>query len=111
MAGSRAPPGTTSSPAGESIGRTRWGVSGTGMQPPMRAHRSALPAAAPVLLVGAIYVLTLCHIEKRGFWIADNANKFLQLQAIVASGYSRWSIPWPGKSVDPEFAYNPLPYA
>jgi hypothetical protein len=76
-----------------------------------RALRTALPAAAPILAVAAVYVLTLCLIEKRGFWVVDNAEKYLQLRAIATSGYRQWSIPWPGKSIDPGFAYNPLPYA
>ena len=76
-----------------------------------RALRTALPAAAPILAVAAVYLITLGCIEKRGFWVVDNAEKFLQLRAIAASGFTQWSIPWPGKSIDPGFDYNPLPYA
>ena len=47
----------------------------------------------------------LAHV---GFWINDNGLKFVQLQAIEASGYRDYSIPWPGQSIDPEFRLNPL---
>ena len=62
-----------------------------------------------VALVAVVYLITLAQLEHRGFWISDNASKFLQLQAIVASGYTQYSIPWSGAAVDPQFAYNPLP--
>jgi hypothetical protein len=65
--------------------------------------------AGSVLLVAAIYVLTLCLLETRGFWIVDNANKFLQMQAILESGYRDYSLPWPGQDLDPDFEFNPLP--
>lgn len=61
-----------------------------------------------VALVGAIYVLTLCVLERRGFWCIDNANKFLQVQAITKSNYSDYSIPWSGRTIDPDFEYKPL---
>ena len=62
-----------------------------------------------LFFVTVVYLLTLCVIEGRGFWITDNDNKFLQLKAIINSNYSEYSIPWPGKTVDPDFEYNPLP--
>jgi hypothetical protein len=65
-------------------------------------------AFCSVALVGAIYVLTLCVLERQGFWCIDNANKFLQVQAITKSNYSDYSIPWPGRTIDPDFEYNPL---
>ena len=63
-----------------------------------------------IILIAVIYLITLGFLEKRGFWIADNANKFIQLQAILNSNYSGYSIPWPGSAVDPDFEYNPLPH-
>ena len=63
-----------------------------------------------LLAVSVCYGVALCVLEKRGFWITDNANKFLQVQALANSGYTDFSIPWPGQTVDPDFAYNPLPY-
>jgi hypothetical protein len=70
-----------------------------------------LPAriSASVLVVGVVYLVTLFAIEREGFWITDNANKFLQLQAIVDSGYTDYSIPWLGMGLDPEMKLNPLP--
>ena len=63
-----------------------------------------------LLAIAVCYVATLCVLEKRGFWITDNANKFLQVQALANSRYTDFSIPWPGQVVDPDFVYNPLPY-
>ena len=63
-----------------------------------------------LLAVSVCYVAALCVLEKRGFWITDNANKFLQVQALANSRYTDFSIPWPGQIVDPDFIYNPLPY-
>jgi len=62
-----------------------------------------------IALVALIYLLTLLALEKRAFWITDNANKFLQVRALLASSYTDYSIPWPGAGIDPEFRYNPLP--
>ena len=63
-----------------------------------------------VILVAVVYVLSICLLPKQGFWNVDNANKFLQVKAIMNSNYSDYSIPWPGKTIDPDFSYNPLPY-
>ncbi len=63
-----------------------------------------------LLAISVCYVAALCVLEKRGFWITDNANKFLQVQALANSRYTDFSIPWPGQVVDPDFVYNPLPY-
>ena len=63
-----------------------------------------------LVAVAICYGAALCILEKRGFWITDNANKFLQVQALANSRYTDFSIPWPGQVVDPAFAYNPLPY-
>ena len=66
-------------------------------------------AFASIALVAAVYLLTLVSIEERGFWTTDNANKFLQLQALVASDYADAAISWPGRGVDPDLTLNPLP--
>ena len=63
-----------------------------------------------IILIAVVYLISLGLLEKRGFWNVDNANKFIQLQAIVNSNYSDYSIPWPGSAVDPDFEYNPLPH-
>jgi len=63
-----------------------------------------------LLAIAACFFAALCVLEKRGFWITDNANKFLQVQALANSRYTDFSIPWPGQIVDPDFVYNPLPY-
>ncbi|MFC1541862.1 hypothetical protein ACFL50_05370 [Candidatus Latescibacterota bacterium] len=62
-----------------------------------------------ILFVAAVYLITLGVLDKNGFWISDNENKFIQLTSIAESNYSDFSISWPGESVDPGFEYNPLP--
>ena len=66
-------------------------------------------AIGSVALIAAIYLITLVLIQERAFWITDNANKFLQVEALLASGYTDYAIPWPGAGIDPDFRYNPLP--
>ncbi len=71
------------------------------------------PARSPwgmVFLAALVYLATLSVSEKQGFWVIDNSNKFLQLQAIVESGYADYSIPWDGTEVDPELVSNPMPH-
>lgn len=63
-----------------------------------------------IILVAVVYLIGLAILQKQGFWNVDNANKFLQLRAIVDSGYKDYSIPWPGAKIDPDFEYNPVPY-
>ncbi|MGB8656280.1 MAG: hypothetical protein WCE90_00665 [Candidatus Zixiibacteriota bacterium] len=74
----------------------------------LKNHRYANITWA-VLLVGAIYVISLTFHGKNGFWNVDDANKFIQLKGILASHYSDYSIHWPGSTLDPDFEYNPLP--
>lgn len=61
-----------------------------------------------LLLVAAVYLSTIL-LQPHGFWIVDNANKFLQVQTILNSNFSDFSLPWNGHSIDPEFRFNPLP--
>lgn len=76
----------------------------------MRRFHPGRSVLCSLLAVSVCYGAALCVLEKRGFWITDNANKFLQVQALANSGYTDFSIPWPGQIVDPDFVYNPLPY-
>jgi hypothetical protein len=63
-----------------------------------------------IILIAVVYLIGLALLQKQGFWNVDNANKFLQLRAIVDSGYKDYSIPWPGARIDPDFEYNPIPH-
>ncbi len=67
------------------------------------------PGAVSLAIVASLYLLTLFVVEGRGFWAVDNANKFIQTRALVQSGYTEWSLPWEGRAIDPDFAFNPLP--
>ena len=69
----------------------------------------SLPVSSLVFLA-VVYVITLFALETKGLWTTDNANKFIQVQAILKSDFASLAIPWPGASIDPGFAYNPLPY-
>ena len=66
--------------------------------------------AGPLALVGLLYLLTLVSADPRGLWTTDNAAKFLQVEAILSSGFTSFALPWPGRFLDPDFAFNPLPY-
>ena len=70
------------------------------------ATDSALPSIG---VVAVVYILTLAGLEGDGLWQVDNANKLLQVQAILHSGGEEFSLPWPGKTYDPAIEYNPIP--
>ena len=64
---------------------------------------------ATIVLVALVYIALLGFMEHRGFWIVDNANKFIQMHSIIESGYRGYDIHWPGQDIDPAFEFNPLP--
>ena len=66
--------------------------------------------AGPIALVGLLYLLTLVGFERDGLWTSDNAAKFLQVQALLKSDFDSFAIPWPGRGLDPDFVYNPMPF-
>ncbi len=63
----------------------------------------------PILVVLGVYLGTLAWNDPGGFWTVDQGGKFLQVQALLRSGYRDFAIPWAGVEVDPLFEYNPLP--
>ncbi len=65
-------------------------------------------ALAAFALVAGVYVATLAYMPKDGFWIVDNGCKFVQMESILSSDYTDYSIDWPGAKIDPEFKYSPL---
>lgn len=69
--------------------------------------RSAAPAA--LLLAAGLYLASLVWLPGDGLWIIDNGNKLIQVEALLASGHRDYSIPWPGRAIDPHFELNPLP--
>lgn len=75
---------------------------------PQRFHPSR-SVLLSIVIVGAIYVTTLLILPAKGLWVVDNADKFLQMKAIIASGYSDYSTPWQGHAIDPDFKYRPIP--
>jgi hypothetical protein len=68
-----------------------------------------LPFAAPIAAVALVYAATLVILPPGGLWVVDNGNKRIQVEALLASGFRDFSLPWPGRELDPELAFNPLP--
>jgi len=66
-------------------------------------------AALSLVLVGCVYLGSLATLDLRSFWVGDNAVKFLQVEALLASDDCDFSLPWRGRDFDPEYRYNPLP--
>ncbi len=60
-------------------------------------------------MVSLVYVASLATQETQAFWTTDNANKFLQMESIVASQHRDYAIAWPGVAIDPGYRFNPLP--
>lgn len=65
--------------------------------------------AAPLAAVALVYAATWALLPAGGLWTVDNGNKYLQTQALLASGFRDFSLPWPGRGLDPELAFDPLP--
>lgn len=54
------------------------------------------------------YGCSFLSVDHAGFWINDNAVKFIQMRAILDSNFTEYSIPYHGREVDPELAFVPL---
>ena len=67
--------------------------------------------SGPIAAVALVYAATLAMLPPGGLWIVDNGNKRIQVEALLASGFRDFSLPWPGRDLDPELAFNPLPNA
>ena len=65
--------------------------------------------AGPIVAVALVYAATLALLPPGGLWIVDNGNKRIQVEALLASGFRDFSLPWRGGDLDPELAFNPLP--
>jgi hypothetical protein len=65
---------------------------------------SRLRFSAPVAAVAFVYAATLAMLPSGGLWIIDNGNKRIQVEALLASGFRDFSLPWPGRELDPELA-------
>ncbi len=59
-------------------------------------------------LVVAVYVASSLLMPADGLWMVDNENRFLQVEALADSGFTRYGIPWNGSALDPGFTMNPL---
>lgn len=63
------------------------------------------------LLTGAvvlIYVVTSLCLSPGGTWINDNGLKRIQVKSVVASGYTRYDLPWTGRDLDPDGRFAPV---
>ncbi len=63
-----------------------------------------------LVVIAAVYLLTLAMIDRRGFWVLDNSSKYIQMRSIEESGYRNYWIPIPGRGMDPELRLNPAPF-
>ncbi|HVP58739.1 MAG TPA: hypothetical protein VMU02_11620, partial [bacterium] len=61
-----------------------------------------------LILVSAVYLVTLALLPLHGIWINDNGNRLILLQGIIASNYRDYSIPWAGSAVDPSLSHAPI---
>lgn len=79
--------------------------------PPALTRGRVVPSSAllSIAAIFVVYLATFLILPRDGFWINDNGCKFIQLQALVETGYTDSSIPWPGQALDPSFSCNPLP--
>ncbi len=80
------------------------------MSSPARRGGSSRGLLLPLLLLVIVYLVTLGLVDRRGFWVLDNAAKFIQMEAILASGFHDYSIPIPGREFDPGLNLNPIPF-
>ena len=64
---------------------------------------------APIAAVALVYAATLALLPAGGLWIVDNGAKRIQVEALAANGFRDFSLTWPGRVLDPELAFNPLP--
>ncbi|MFC1551015.1 hypothetical protein ACFL6P_00480 [Candidatus Latescibacterota bacterium] len=69
----------------------------------------AKSAFLSIAFVAAVYIITITAIDTPGFWITDNANKFIQMESITKSNFTDYSLSWPGQRIDPDFEYNSVP--
>ena len=76
--------------------------------PPENPRISGLTPLLLILPV-LVYLAALFVLPAEGFWINDNGCKFIQAQALERNGFRDFSIPWPGRELDAELRYNPLP--
>jgi hypothetical protein len=69
---------------------------------------AAWSGGAVLVGVFVIYLVTSFTLRQDGFWINDNALKSIQVDGILRSGFSSYSLDWPGRSLDPDFRYRPI---
>ncbi len=86
----------------------------SGAEDPAKHRKSVssklISPGSAIILVAAVYLVTLGFLQLHGIWINDNGNRLILLQNIIASDYSDYSIAWPGRAIDPTFDYAPISY-
>lgn len=71
-------------------------------------HRRLTHVWISLILVAAVYLITLAMLERDAVWVADNGNKLIQLKGILRSGYRDYSIELKGSEIDPGLQYSPI---
>lgn len=67
---------------------------------------SGVLAAACVL---AVYLVVFYVMPKHVFWSPDEGGRFIELRSIGWDGGLAYSIPYPGRHLDPEYRFYPTP--
>lgn len=62
------------------------------------------------MVVAAVYLVCLAILPLDGIWINDVGSRVILVNSIIGSGYSDFSIRWPGVAVDPTFDYPAIAY-
>jgi hypothetical protein len=65
-------------------------------------------ATAPVFLAGLLYAGAWVVLPHDGLFINDNGCKLIQTEGMVRNGGAGFSVPWPGKGIDPSLSFRPL---
>ncbi|HYV84330.1 MAG TPA: hypothetical protein VFB49_00305 [Patescibacteria group bacterium] len=68
----------------------------------------SVSVAASVLVAGLVYACAWAVLPHDGLFINDNGCKLIQTEGLVRNGGADFSVPWPGRDVDPGLSFRPL---
>ncbi len=61
------------------------------------------------LIIFFAYLSIYLIVPHSSFWVVDNASKFLQVKSMQENDYQDVSLPYPGKTIDPQQNFQPFP--
>jgi hypothetical protein len=65
-------------------------------------------ATAPIIVAGLAYLGAWLVLPHDGLFINDNGCKLIQTEGLVRNGGADFSVPWPGRDLDPALEFPPL---